>query len=253
MAKINQENTKKEREKENEKINSEVNIEETKKEDEDLVKELQAQIEQLKQQLAKKEVEETKTEEVSKVEKETAKEDTTTKLLEYLTNKKSDKEIVIIHNRERLGGLATSIRLTGLSIDFHTLGEQRVLNWQQFEECVSKYYKWFQKRIILLAPEFKELAEKYNVPYVKDNNKEILTRNDLGKIGKMPIDELEKYYLALGKEDRDFFCSYWLGKCYEKEPGFYDRYKIELLNRLSRNGSFDNLLITMNYDFKETN
>ena len=56
--------------------------------------------------------------------------DTTERLLEILGNKKSDKEVVIVHNRELLGGLATSIRLTGAAIDFHTLGEERVLSWQ---------------------------------------------------------------------------------------------------------------------------
>ena len=67
----------------------------------------------------------------------------TDKLLEILANRKQDKEVVIVHNREIVGGGSTAIKLTGLVINFHRLGEERVLNWQQFEECVSKYRRFF--------------------------------------------------------------------------------------------------------------
>lgn len=179
---------------------------------------------------------------------ESTQESDTQRILSYLTNKKSDKEITIIHNRERMGGLSTAIRLNGLSIDFHTLGEQRVLSWQQFEECVSKYKKFFDKRIILVAPEYKDIAERYNVPVWESTTNNVITRNDLAHLGDMTIDALEKFYNSLCKEDQAFLCSYWLGKCYEKEPRYYDRYKVELLNRLS-DGAFATLLTAMNYDF----
>ena len=179
---------------------------------------------------------------------ESTQESDTQRILSYLTNKKSDKEITIIHNRERMGGLSTAIRLNGLSIDFHTLGEQRVLSWQQFEECVSKYKKFFDKRIILVAPEYKDIAERYNVPVWESSTNNVITRNDLAHLGDMTIDALEKFYNSLCKEDQAFLCSYWLGKCYEKEPKYYDRYKVELLNRLS-DGAFATLLTAMNYDF----
>ena len=179
---------------------------------------------------------------------ESTQESDTQRILSYLTNKKSDKEITIIHNRERMGGLSTAIRLNGLSIDFHTLGEQRVLSWQQFEECVSKYKKFFDKRIILVAPEYKDIAERYNVPVWESSTNNVITRNDLAHLGDMTIDVLEKFYNSLCKEDQAFLCSYWLGKCYEKEPRYYDRYKVELLNRLS-DGAFATLLTAMNYDF----
>lgn len=179
---------------------------------------------------------------------ESTQESDTQRILSYLTNKKSDKEITIIHNRERMGGLSTAIRLNGLSIDFHTLGEQRVLSWQQFEECVSKYKKFFDKRIILVAPEYKDIAERYNVPVWESSTNNVITRNDLAHLGDMTIDALEKFYNSLCKEDQAFLCSYWLGKCYEKESKYYDRYKVELLNRLS-DGAFATLLTAMNYDF----
>lgn len=172
-------------------------------------------------------------------------------LLEALTNRKSDKEVVIVHNREMLGGLCTAISLTGLEIEFRTLGEQRVLSWQQFEECVSKYRSFFEKEIILLGDEYSDLALRYSVPCVKRGNNHTFTREELNKLPFMDIHELETFFGSLTEQDKTFVCSYWLGKCYEKVAGFYDRYKVELLNRLCGTHIFDNLLTLMNGDFRE--
>ena len=176
--------------------------------------------------------------------------DKTDKLIEALTNRKSDKEVVIVHNREMLGGLCTAINLTGLNIEFRTLGEQRVLSWQQFEECVSKYRRFFDLEIILLGDEYSELAQRYSVSCVKRGNNHVFTRDELAKLPHMDIRELEDFFNSLTAQDREFVCSYWLGKCYEKKEGFYDRYKVELLNRLSNSHVFDNLLTLMNGDFR---
>lgn len=173
---------------------------------------------------------------------------TTERLLEILGNRKSDKEIVIVHNRELLGGLSTAIQLTGLTINFHTLGEQRVLSWQQFEECVSKYRKWFDKEIILLAPEFADVAERYNVSCLKREGHAVVTKGDLVNIYKKSERELEDYMNSLTDADKDFICSYWLGKCYENDAKYRVRSKVELLNRISNKGVFDNLLAQMNFD-----
>ncbi len=179
----------------------------------------------------------------------------TSQLLNILANKKSDREVTIVHNREMLGGLSTNITLSSITIDFHTIGEQRVLSWQQFEECVSKYRTFFEKEIILLGPEHADLAQRYAVKCVKRGNNRIIEREDLVKLPTMATQELEDYYKSLSETDKDFVCSYWLGKCYNKEEGkksgFYDRYKIELLNSLSGKHVFDNLLALMNGDIRD--
>ena len=174
----------------------------------------------------------------------------TDKLLEILANRKQDKEVVIIHNREIIGGASTAIKLTGLTINFHKLGEERVVSWQQFEECVSKYRRFFDREIILLGADYQEIAERYSVPCQKRGANHSFTRQELTNIYRLDVHALEEYYNSLTKQDKDFLCSYWLGKCYEKAPGFYDRYKIELLNRLSDSHAFDNLLTLMNNDYK---
>lgn len=171
----------------------------------------------------------------------------TDRLLDILANKRSDKEVIIVHNREMIGGLSTSLRLTGLDIDFHTLGEQRVLSWQQFEECVSKYRKWFNKEIILLGPGQDDIAERYNVPMV-NRGKAMLTKSDLNTLASKSERQLEDFMNTLSENDQEFVCSYWLGQCYQKNEAFMKRSKIELLNRINGKGAFDTLLTGMNFD-----
>ena len=172
------------------------------------------------------------------------------RLIDYMTNKKSDREVEIVHNRELIGGLTTHIELTGLTIDFRRLGEARTLSWQQFEECVSKYRKWFEKEIILLGAGNEELAETYAVPCQKRPGKRTITRTDLMRLGDLDVKQLEEYYNSLTAEDQHFIVSYWLGQCYSRTPKFYDRYKMETLNRLSNDGAFDNILTLMNGDYR---
>ena len=169
----------------------------------------------------------------------------TEELINMLANRKSDREVTIVHNMEMNGNLTTHIVLTTVTIDFRHVGEQRVLSWQQFEECVSKYHSFFEKRIILLGAEDKELAERYGVPCI-DNKTRVLTNKDIEKLPKMSARQLEDFVESLSDTDKDVVFSYWLGKCYERVDGFYDRYKMDALNRLSKNGYFNNILLVMN-------
>lgn len=174
-------------------------------------------------------------------------ESTTNRLLDIIANRKSEKEVVLIHNREVIGGGSTAIRLTGLSIDFHTFGEQRLLSWQQFEECVSKYRRWFDKEIIVLGPESADIAERYNVPCLNREGKHIITKEELRTLYKKKDRDLEDFYSSLTDDDKDFICSYWLGKCYEKDNNYINRSKIEILNRLNPRRPFTNYIVDMNF------
>ena len=178
----------------------------------------------------------------------------TTKILEMLSGRKSDREVVLVHNREMMGGLTTHLVLPNLTIDFRKMGEERILTWQQFEQCVSRYRSFFERGILLLGEDEMDLAERYSVPCVKNSNSGI-SRKQLDRLGDMSVRELEDFFNSLSENDKAFLCSYWMGKCYTREPKFYDRSKIEALNRLAgldkdNNGVFDVVLALMNNDFR---
>lgn len=173
----------------------------------------------------------------------------TNQLLSALMNRKSDKEVTLVHNRHCYGGLATHIELTGITIDFKYIGERRAISWQQFEECVSKYYNFFYREVILLADEHSDLAEQYHVKCVKREGQITITKNDLETIGTWSMDKVVDYVNHLSDNDKKFLISYWLGQCYQnpqESNGFYVRHKIETLNNLIEGRPFDNFLVYMN-------
>lgn len=176
--------------------------------------------------------------------------DYVSELLKSITNRKSDREVVIIHNQELNGDLTTHLELSNISVDFRQMGEERLLSWQQFEECVSKYRSFFEKKIILLGPGEEELSERYNLPFLFTKKYHILTKQEIQSLPTLNPRDLEDLINSLSDEDQVTIFNLWLGKCYTKEPGYYDRSKVEMLNRLSQ-GAFANLIAVMNGDNRE--
>lgn len=220
---------------------SEQSIVESAKNNEDTVALLMKKLSQMEEELKK--MKEKEVEDVS--DKMPTSSTSYEKIIDVLTNKRSDKEVIILHNREMLNGLATVLQLNGVTIQFHKLGEQRVLTWQQFEECVSKYRKLFDKEIILLEAGQEDLTEKYDIPSINRGSKYIMTKQKLLELGNLDVHQLEDFYYGLTEGDKKSVLSYWMGKCYEKSAKFYDRYKLETLNRVSSSNVFDNIIKEM--------
>lgn len=173
------------------------------------------------------------------------------RLIENLSNSRSNREVTIVHNAELLGGLVTVMTLSGVDITLSKLGEQRSLSWAQFEEMCSKYRGFLDRGIIQLPPAHRDLCDKYQIQCfeTKDGNIK-LTLSDLQTIGDLSTEELENFFVRLSKADKHTLLDYWLGKCYarpeERDTRFYNRYKLELLNRVSESFVFDNIIADMN-------
>ena len=207
-----------------------------------LVKQMQEELNTLKQKEVQPATVETKVENV--------KEDTTTKLLEALVNNKSNREVTIIHNEEMFNGLCTAIELSNLSIKFTRLGEQRVLSWQQFEELVSKYRGFIDRGLVKVSANDRDLCDKYQIQCYEPTAGYTITAEILNKLPDMTDDELKRVYNGLSEDNQKILLNYWLGKCYareeERDKRFYNRYKIDLLNSLSGSYLFDNIIADMN-------
>lgn len=207
---------------------------------------LQEENEQLHKQISKieeEEVESNRLEESPNV---------TGELLSKLINRKSDKEVTIVHGAEMLGGMSTYIKLSTMTINFTRLGEERTLSWQQFEELCNTYRKFIDRGLIKVAPAYRELCVPYQIECYEDGSSQTLTTETLAKLPTMSEKELEECYNGLGETDRTVLLNYWLGQCYarpeNKDKRFYNRYKIELLNRLSNSSIFDNIIADMNFE-----
>lgn len=176
----------------------------------------------------------------------------TDKILEALANRKMDREVTIVHNAEMLGGMSTYIKLSTMTIDFRKLGEQRVLSWQQFEELCNRYRKFIDRGLIKVTPEYRYLCDTYKIGCYDVDGKKTLTSDILNRLPDMSHEELEVCYNDLYDTDKNILLNYWMGQCYarpeNRDKRFYDRYKVELLNRLSNSSVFDNILADMNFD-----
>lgn len=178
--------------------------------------------------------------------------DRTDRLLETLVNRKMDREVTIVHNAEMFGGMSTYIKLSTMTIDFRKMGEQRVLSWQQFEELCNRYRKFIDRGLIKVTPEYRYLCDTYQIGCYDVEGKKTLTSEILNKLPDMTNEQLESCYNNLYDTDKNILLNYWLGQCYarpeNRDKRFYDRYKIELLNRLSNSSVFDNILADMNFE-----
>lgn len=141
--------------------------------------------------------------------------------------------VTIVHLLENYPDISTHIELTGCTIDFHTLGEERSLTWSQFEELAGKFKQLFDMDIIALSEEDSDLVERYNLKTIQDN---MLNRFYLENLPNMKTEDLEALYNKLSSMHKKFIIGYWQRKFFEGDPRFKDRRKIELLNALSHEG-----------------
>lgn len=168
-------------------------------------------------------------------------------LIRSLAENKTNREVIIVHNRQMMGkNLSTLIKLDNYRTKLRDLGEERVLTYQQFEQFISKYPAYIEKDIILLHPKHQDLAEKFHMRCYNKNSNEYLTQATLNELAHASVARIEEIYLSLNEESRNSLLSFWLGKCYEKDKNFYDRYKLDLLKRLSESKIFDVMIHEIN-------
>lgn len=168
-------------------------------------------------------------------------------LIRSLAENKTNREVVIVHNRQMMGkNLSTLIKLDNYRTKLRDLGEERVLTYQQFEQFISKYPAYIEKDIVLLHPKHQDLAEKFHMRCYDKGSEEYLTQTLLRELSYASVARIEEIYLSLNQESRNSLLSFWLGKCYEKDKNFYDRYKLDLLKRLSESKIFDVMIHEIN-------
>lgn len=177
----------------------------------------------------------------------------TNRLLETLVNNKMNQEVTIVHGTQMFGGLTTCMVLGNMEVVLTNLGEYKTLTWQQFEEMVGKYRGFIEAGIIKITPAQRDLCEKYQIQCYEDGDYgNVITTDILKRLPDMSESELVKCYQGLSENDQKVVLNYWLGQCYarpeEKDKRFYNRYKLELLNKLSNSQIFSNMIADINAD-----
>jgi hypothetical protein len=157
-------------------------------------------------------------------------------------NNVDDSTIKIIHTQEMSDRMKTYIKISDVDWNLSKLGESRTLTKAQFEDLIGKYRHFFEKGILALDMKHSELAEQENLPCYDIKSGKFLTGNVLKQLPSMEMKQVEKIFAELSESGKKMFLSYWLNKCYNKENGFYDRYKMDTLNSISKTSIFDYMI-----------
>lgn len=191
----------------------------TKAELEQIIANLQAQIEELKNnvKVAEAPAEEPKPVEAAPVATPV-----------YTTPASTDVVVVYTsHSRGHLEG-------NQFSIDANVYGEEYTLSRSQFDELAGKYRRWFNKGILAVSWKNVDVAAAKGLPIDRDNG---LSVKELHSLGSMSPDEIEKLWNKVKYDSlRMSIVTYYKEQFFNGVPGYQDRVRVDTLNRLTEGG-----------------
>ena len=154
-----------------------------------------------------------------------------------------NKTVTLVHLMERAPGLTTYIKLSNRTINFHTFGEEVTLDLRQAEELAGDYRKYFERGFIAFGAGFEDLAHSFGLKTVKDYS--YYSKDFVNQLGTLTTEQLENLYNKVAQGHKDLIIQHFKRKIIEGDPAFKNRYKVEMLNRVS-DGAMSNVLL----DFK---
>lgn len=154
------------------------------------------------------------------------------------STRSQDSEVTLYFNQ--CGTL--DIGIPGLSLRMTEFGEERIVNFSQFQQLVGQYRRFFDNEALLVGPKDIDLVDKYKVKAYDPESKKYVHYSDIQKMANMSGRELQDYYDQLSHKSQMALLSLWVLKCYDKEPGFYTIEKMDALNRASGSKTFDLLI-----------
>ena len=154
--------------------------------------------------------------------------------------------IKIVHLQEPAQGLTTHIVLSDTTRDLRRLGDIININRSQAEELVGKYLSFFENGVLAIDISCMEFAEEYSLPIYDKQTKELYNAKKLESAGTMSNKELQEFFESLSFTAQNQFLSFWLTKCYVKDPKFYNREKLSFLNKISDSDVFSAIIFEMN-------
>lgn len=127
--------------------------------------------------------------------------------------------------------------VNNLTLNCTKHGEEFVLSRSDFDAIVGKYRHWFEEGILAVSAKNVDVAAAKGLKTDKEYE---VTAEKLNRLGKMSLSELEKLWNDTDADAQKMsIVTYFKRKFIEnKEAGYRDRAKVDLLNRLT-NGGFN--------------
>lgn len=152
------------------------------------------------------------------------------------------KKVIVYHMQELFGGAGTVIKLTNAKRRPTRMGQAMSFNIDDFEELVDLYRRYFDKGILALDAAYLDYAEKYDLPIYDNKTKTQYNAKVLKSVTSFTYEQLQNFYNNLSHNNKVAFLTYWLGRVYEKEKGYYDMEKMRWLNTISNTQTFSAIL-----------
>lgn len=122
------------------------------------------------------------------------------------------------------------------SLDANVYGEEFTLSRSQFDELAGKYRHWFDKGILAVSYKSAAVAAAKGLPVDRDNG---LSVKDLHGLGSMTPEQIEKLWNKAKLDSlRMSIVTYYKEQFLADAPGYRDRGRVDVLNRLTE-GGFD--------------
>lgn len=157
-----------------------------------------------------------------------------------------NRKITVYHTQEMSHNLSTYIKLSTTKRNLRRAGEVVRFSLNDFEELVGEYRRFFEKGILAVSIKDADFADLYSLPIWDEKNKSVYTSKILKEVSSYDVNQLRDFYNNLSEDNKHSFLSFWLGKVYSKEKGFYDVEKIGWLKNIANTNIFDAIILEMN-------
>lgn len=157
-----------------------------------------------------------------------------------------NRKVTVYHTQEMSHNLSTYIKLSTTKRNLRKAGEVVRFSINDFEELVGLYRRFFDKGILAVSSKDMDFAEMYDLPIWDDKNKKTYTSKILKEVPTYDFEKLKNFYNDLSETSKTSFLSFWLGKVYSKEEGYYDVEKLGWLKNIANTGIFDPIILEMN-------
>lgn len=157
----------------------------------------------------------------------------------------AEEKVYVVHMCEMMGGLTTHIALSDTSRDLRRLGEIMTLTQSQFEELKGKYLHYFEKGILAIDARNVDIATMNRLPVYDTVTQKHYNPQVVNDLGKMSNEQLKELYSNLSYQNQQNVIGIWLNKCYEKDPNYLDRNKLEFLSKLTEGSDFNDIIFEL--------
>ena len=137
-----------------------------------------------------------------------------------------DRPCTVIHLRECVPGLPTTIVVRGIPYQFTNFGEKRIFRFEDIQLIVSKYRDFFERGVITLGSDCDEFKDSFGVNLMNIP----MSVSKYKKLAEMSDEEFQNIFHSLNSCQKILVAKTWVKRFMEKMPGYNNISRITFIN-----------------------